>query len=134
MDMRTRSHWLAGGVAALLALALIGSAAASQFVLGLDTDDTQWPIGTEANLDVTVDAALLGGYGTLLRKIGDDDPEVVKTFDFSSTSFTITAPIPNDPEIAGEWCSFRFRAYTEGGVSVGVSNKKRRPIPPIDLE
>ena len=129
--MRTRSLWL---TAAVLAVALIGSATASQFFLGLDTDDTQWPIGTEANLDVSVDPVLLGGYGKLYRKIGDGYVEYVKTFGFAETSFTVTGAIPNDPELAGNDCEFFYRAFTAGGTRVGSSPIARKPVPPIDLE
>ena len=133
--MRTRSHWLAGGVvAALLVVALVGSVAASQFVLGLDTDDTQWPLGTEANLDVTVDPVLLGGNGKLYRRIGDGSLTFVKVFPFSTTSFAITAPIPSDPQYAGQDCEFFYRAFTSAGAPVGSSPIARKPIPPIDME
>ena len=133
--MRTRSHWLAGGVmAALLVGALIGSATASQFFLGLDTEDTQWPIGTNANLDVTVDPVLLGGYGKLYRKIGDGDVEFVKLFGFDSTSFTTNAPIPNNPELAGNECEFFYRAFTADGALGGRSPMVRKPIPPLEIE
>ena len=85
--MRTRSRWLAGGVVAAMLVALIGSAAASGFVLGLDSPDTSWPIGTEANLNVSVDPVLVGGHGRLYRRIGGSW-SYVDTFDFTSTCFT----------------------------------------------
>jgi hypothetical protein len=133
--MRTRSPRLAGGMlAALLVAALIGIAAADGFVLGLDTDDTEWPIGTEANLDVTVDPVLLGGYGKLFRRIGTSTPVLVKTFDFTSTEFSITGSIPNDPELAGNDCEFWYRAFTPGGELAGNSTRKLKPVPPLELE
>ena len=132
--MRTRSQWLATGAAVLLVVALLGSAVASQFFLGLDTEDTQWPIGTEANLDVTVDPVLLGGYGKLYRKIGEGEVVFVKQFAFDTTAFTTTAPIPNDPALAGLECEFFYRAFTAGGNPGGVSGKTRRPVPPIEME
>jgi len=132
--MRTRSHWLTGAfMAAALAVVLIGSAAASQFFLGLSTTDTEWQLGGEANLDVSVDAALVGGYGKLYRTIAGDTV-FIETFAFTSTDFAITAPIPSDPAHAGQQCEFRYAAFMAGGTCVGGSPIARKPIPPIDIE
>ncbi|MEN8150574.1 MAG: hypothetical protein ABFS86_12180 [Planctomycetota bacterium] len=132
--MRTRSQWLVGGVvAALLAFVLVGSAAAGLFDLGLSSDDDVWYLGGEANLDVTVDPALVGGYGTLVRKIGGDQT-ILGTFDFTSTCFSITAPIPSDPMYAGMNCRFRYFAFTEDGVGIGGSPIAKKPAVPLEIE
>jgi hypothetical protein len=132
--MRTRSHGLAGGLfAALLALALIGTAAAGQFFLDLDSSDTEWTLGGEAKLEVSVDPALVGGYGVLSRGILGDVVEV-GTFQFTSPSFTITTTIPDNEEYAGKLCRFRYIAYTAGGEAVGASPVAKKPIAPLEIE
>ena len=131
--MRTRSRWLAGGIVAALLVALIGSAAASGFVLGLDSPDTSWPIGTEANLNVSVDPVFVGGHGMLFRRIGGSW-NYVKCFEFDSASFTTTGPIPNDPQYAGMDCEFRYFAFAPGGAPIGGSPIAKKPVPPIEIE
>ena len=132
--MRTRSHWLVGGaVAALLAFVLIGSAAASLFVLGLDSPDPEWTLGGEANLEVTVDPALLGGHGYLVREIGGNW-QFMGGFEFHSPHFMISAPIPRNPMYGGMECSFRYFAFTAGGQFAGGSPIAKKPVPPIEME
>ena len=132
--MRTRNAFLLGGLFfAAAAVALIGSATASEFDLGLTTPDTEWPLGSDANLQVTVDPVLIGGYGKLYRKI-DGNTDFVKEFDFTSASFSMTAPIPTDPACADKMCTFWYGAFEVGGAPVGRSGKIRRPIPPIEIE
>jgi hypothetical protein len=132
--MRTRSKVLLGGLfVAAAAVALISSATASGFVLDLNSPDTQWPISTDANLDVSVDPALIGGYGRLFRTI-EGQTTFVKEFNFTDASFSITAPIPNDPSIAGKMCGFKYVAFEAGGTPVGTSPIEKKPVPPIDIE
>ena len=132
--MRTRSHWLVGGLsAALIAIVLVGSAAASQFFLDLDSSDTEWPLGGEANLQVSVDPALVGGCGVLQRACNGDVVNL-GTFCLTSTCFTITADLPKDEKYIGKLCKFRYIAYTAGGVAVDVSPVARKPIAPLEIE
>ena len=132
--MRTRSQWLVGGVvAALLAFVLVGSAAAGLFDLGLESSDAVWYLGGEANLEVTVDPALVGGQGRLWRLIGGEI-DFVGTFEFTSTSFAITAPIPSDPSYAGQECRFRYTAFTAGGSFIGLSPVAKKPAVPLEIE
>ena len=132
--MHTCSQWLLGGaVAALLAFVLVGSAAASLFVLGLDSSDPEWQLGGEANLDVMVDPALVGGHGDLMRKLGGGW-RYVRTIEFVAPHFTMQEPIPNDPMYAGMECSFRYFAFAPNGGFAGASPVTKKPAVPIDME
>ena len=132
--MHKRSQWLlSGGIAALLAFVLVGSAAASLFFLGLDSSDPEWQLGGEANLDVMVDPALVGGHGDLMRKLRGGW-EYVASFEYTSPNFMIQAPIPGDPMYAGMMCSFRYFAFAPNGGFAGISPVAKKPVPPIEME
>jgi hypothetical protein len=133
-EMRTRSLWLLGGLLIVAAGAVfIGhSALATPTLLDLEALGS-FPSGGETDLLVTVDPIVVGGYAELYSKTRGYRAHVL-TFPIDSESFTITAPIPDDPSLIGNRLFFRYTAYDIAGNRLGVSVAALGPIVEPDVE
>jgi len=87
------------------------TAIASGPVLELDTSQEEFPLGGEAVLDVTIDPALVGGHGELYSQVEGESAEYVQSFSFSSSEFTIEAPVTDDPDHVGLDLEYWYEAF-----------------------
>ena len=99
--------------------------------LELVTLNEAYPIGSTADLLVSVPPEAVGGQADLFAIVGDN-PEYVMSFPVVEPVFVVGAPVPTDPALIGQDLTYRY-VYSAAEVGMMVSQASN-PQPTVDPE